>query len=68
LSSCSFGEAVTWGKYRSNDPNKLVQIWGEYSLVFPLLAAYVIELCSPRKPKNLVTHIPKFIENLENAS
>jgi deoxyhypusine synthase len=67
LSSCSFGEAVTWGKYRSNDPNKLVQIWGEYSLVFPLLAAYVIELCTPRESKNIVTHIPKFIENLENA-
>lgn len=68
LSSCSFGEAVTWGKYRSDDPNKLVQIWGEYSLVFPLLAAYVIDLCSPRNSKNIVNQILKYIENLENAS
>jgi deoxyhypusine synthase len=67
LSSCTFGEAVTWGKYRSDDPNKLVQIWGEYSLIFPLLAAYVLELCSPRKQKNFVNRFPELIENLKSA-
>lgn len=65
LSSCSFGEAVTWGKYRSDDPDKLVQIWGEYSLIFPLLVSYVIELCSPRKPKNTIDSIPEFVEKLK---
>jgi deoxyhypusine synthase len=67
LSSCSFGEAVTWGKYRSDDPNKLVQIWGEYSLIFPLLAAYVLEVSAPRKSQNIANQISKFIRNLENA-
>jgi deoxyhypusine synthase len=67
LSSCTFGEAVTWGKYRSADPHKLVQIWGEYSIIFPLLAAYVIELCPPRKQKKVVTLLTEFIETLENA-
>jgi len=66
LSSCTFGEAVTWGKYRTDDPGKLVQIWGEYSMVFPLLAAYAIELCPPRRPKNYVDQLPKFISILEN--
>ncbi len=67
LSSCTFGEAVTWGKYRSDDPNKLVQIWGEYSIIFPLLAAYVIEGCKIRKSKNIIKKLPEFIRNLDKA-
>lgn len=42
LSGSTFGEAVTWGKYCSVDDTKLVQIWGEYSVIFPLLSAYVM--------------------------
>ena len=53
LSSCTFGEAVTWGKYEAADEAKLVQIWGEYSAVFPLLAAYVIDRCKARRPRRL---------------
>lgn len=67
LSSCTFGEAVTWGKYRSDDPNKLVQIWGEYSIIFPLLAAYVIETCSPCKHKNIIKTLPELIKKLNKA-
>jgi deoxyhypusine synthase len=67
LSSCTFGEAVTWGKYRAADEDKLVQIWGEYSMVFPLLAAYVIDLCSSHDPKNLVSRMPSFRSRLESA-
>ena len=29
LSGCTFSESVTWGKYRSADEERLVQIWGE---------------------------------------
>jgi len=67
LSSCTFGEAVTWGKYQKDDPDKLVQIWGEYSIIFPLLAAYVLEICPHRTPRNLSAQIPEFIQTLENA-
>ena len=48
LSSCTFGEAVTWGKYQQADEANLVQVWGEYSIIFPLLAAYVTDLCPNR--------------------
>ena len=48
LSGCTFGEAVTWGKYRAADEDKLVQIWGEYSIIFPLLVAYVLDQCAPK--------------------
>ena len=53
LSACTFGEAVTWGKYRSADEARLVQIWGEYSYIFPMLAAYVIDRCEPREKRRL---------------
>jgi deoxyhypusine synthase len=65
LSGCTFGEAVTWGKYHSNDEEKLVQIWGEYSIIFPLLAAYVLENCQKHQPRNTISQIPFYVETLE---
>jgi len=53
LSSCTFGEAVTWGKYEKADEAKLVQIWGEYSYIFPLLALFVMERCEGRPLRRL---------------
>ncbi len=67
LSSCTFGEAVTWGKYREANEDKLVQIWGEYSIVFPILAAFVMQKNAPRQRKNLIASLPHFIEKLEAA-
>jgi len=67
LSSCTFGEAVTWGKYRATGEDKLVQIWGEYSVIFPLLAAYVFNQCENRKQKNMVTRMPEIIHKLGSA-
>lgn len=67
LSSCTFGEAVTWGKYQKADKDKLVQIWGEYSIIFPILAAYVMNQCETRSPKNIVSKIPEFICKLDSV-
>ncbi|MFC1853965.1 deoxyhypusine synthase family protein [candidate division CSSED10-310 bacterium] len=58
LSSCTFGEAVTWGKYRVDNSAELVQIWGEYSILFPLMACYVLETCSTRTHKNILSNLP----------
>jgi deoxyhypusine synthase len=65
LSSCTFGEAVTWGKYSSAEEDKLVQIWGEYSVIFPLLTAYVLDQCENRSLKNIVSKMPLFLKQLE---
>ncbi len=67
LSGCTFGESVTWKKYRSADQTKLVQIWGEYSLLFPILAAYVMETSERRPPRSLVPGMPERVQNLEKA-
>ncbi|RQW11386.1 hypothetical protein EH222_00865, partial [candidate division KSB1 bacterium] len=65
LSSCTFSEAVTWGKYKEVREDKLVQIWGEYSIIFPLLVAFVVENCRPKTPKRLVGALPDFTTQLE---
>ncbi len=67
LSGCTFSESVTWGKYRDADEHKLVQIWGEYSVIFPLLAAYVIDCAPVKASKQIATHLPAYIAKLEQA-
>ena len=67
LSGCTFGESVTWGKYRAAETEKLVQIWGEYSVVFPLLAAFVLDRCETRRPRNLVSLMTEYRKKLERA-
>jgi deoxyhypusine synthase len=65
LSGCTFSESVTWGKYHSADDRKLIQIWGEYSVIFPLLAAYVFDNCPVRKARAVASRMPGFIAALE---
>jgi deoxyhypusine synthase len=67
LSGCTFSEAVTWGKYRSVDEEKMVQIWGEYSVIFPILAAYVLAKCAKRPLKHIAAQLPQYAEKLEQA-
>ncbi len=67
LSSCTFSEAVTWGKYRSTGDDKLVQIWGEYSIIFPLLVGYVLDQCPDRSQKNIIARMPALIDKLAGA-
>ncbi len=67
LSGCTFGEAVTWGKYKSDEKERLVQIWGEYSLVFPILSAYVMDVCGQRPSRNLAGQFPDMIEKLKSV-
>jgi deoxyhypusine synthase len=67
LSSCTFGEAVTWGKYQRDDHDNLVQVWGEYSMIFPLLAAYVLAVCAPRAPKKICDQMNRLNRLLDQA-
>jgi deoxyhypusine synthase len=67
LSSCTFGEAVTWGKYQHADESNLVQIWGEYSIIFPLLAAYVIDSCDARPVKAICQEMAQRVKRMEDA-
>ena len=68
LSACTFGEAVTWGKYRCTGRDRLVQIWAEYSVVFPLLVAFVLDTCEARPHRRLVERLPAQAETLKAAN
>ena len=65
LSGCTFGEGVTWGKYQAVDDLSLVQIWGEYSVLFPLVAAFVLEKSGDRPGKRLTGRISGMREALK---
>lgn len=67
LSGCTFGEAVTWGKYHHADEANLVQVWGEYSIVFPLLAAYVLDVCAARPARRICDQMADRLQRLEAA-
>jgi deoxyhypusine synthase len=67
LSGCTFSESVTWGKYSSADEERLVRIWGEYSVIFPILAAYLLDNCENKSSKKIVSRMPEYIENLEHT-
>ncbi len=63
LSGCTFGEAVTWGKYK--DAHKgLVQVWGEVSVIAPLIFWYANEKCKPRPLKCLLDKKKEFYDRL----
>lgn len=65
LSGCTLSEGVSWGKYKKSSPD-LVQIFGEYSVVFPLIAGYVLEVCKPRKHKRLMEKKDGMLEKLKS--
>ena len=67
LSGCTFGEAVTWRKYRTADEESLVQIWGEYSVIFPLLAVYALDKCKGRPYRMLTKRISGMADKLGRA-
>ncbi len=67
LSSCTFSESVTWGKYHRADEINLVQVWGEYSVIFPLLAAFVLAECKTRRPRRLGDDLADRVARLEAA-
>lgn len=63
LSGCTFGEAVTWGKYK--DAGKgLVQVWGEVSVIAPIIFWYAAERCKERQNKKLMERKKEFYEKL----
>lgn len=67
LSGCTFGESVTWGKYRGAEEDKLVQTRSDYSVLFPLPGAYALEACDNRPPVDLVPDMHSMVKRLEDA-
>ncbi|MHA1743711.1 MAG: deoxyhypusine synthase family protein [Candidatus Heimdallarchaeota archaeon] len=64
LSGCTFNEGVTWGKYKAVNKN-LIQIWGEMSLIIPIIVGYIIENCRKRPSRQVIKHKSKYLEKLK---
>ena len=64
LSGCTFSEAVSWGKYKTANEKNLVQLWAEYSLVFPLIVAYTLEKSNKRNSQEIVRRLPNMSDHL----
>jgi len=64
LSGATLGEAVSWEKYVDANSPGLIQIWGEYSPIFPILVGYVLEECKSRSHKRLMDSKTEFYERL----
>ncbi len=67
LSGCTFSEAVTWHKYKKADERSLIQIWGEYAVIFPMLALYALDRCAKRKPRRLYDDLDELDKKLTDS-
>jgi deoxyhypusine synthase len=64
LSGATPSEAVSWGKI---DPDKLpdtVVCYVDSTIAMPLIAAYVMTRCKPRKQRRLYARLPTLVEGL----
>jgi deoxyhypusine synthase len=66
LSGATPAEAVSWGKI---DPDKLpdtVVCYLDSTVAMPLIAAYVLARCKPRKPRRLYKRLPEMVARLRS--
>src|SRR5579885_2762681 len=66
LSGATPNEAVSWGKI---DPDKLpdtVVCYVDSTVAMPLIAAYVLTKCKPRKPRRLYRSLPAMVDRLRD--
>jgi deoxyhypusine synthase len=64
LSGATPSEAVSWGKI---DPDKLpdaVVAYVDSTVALPLVGAYVMARCKPRKPRRLYDRLPAMVDKL----
>src|SRR3954470_13641495 len=66
LSGATPSEAVSWGKI---DPDKLpdtVVCYLDSTVAMPLIGAYVLARCKPRKPRRLYQRLPEMVARLRS--
>jgi len=66
LSGATLQEGKSWGKVKTSHEN-LVTVYGDASISFPLLCAYVISKHKPRQPKRLYAKLKDYYEKLKNT-
>src|SRR5438270_1235703 len=67
LSGATPSEAVSWGKIKPDQLNSAVVIYGQSTIVLPLLTAYVVSKARPRPRKELFAMREELLKELKEA-
>src|SRR5438874_2783016 len=67
LSGATPSEAVSWGKIKPDQLNSTVVIYGDSTIVLPLITAYAVTKAQPRPRKELFAQREKLLQELREA-
>jgi len=65
LSGATLQEGKSWGKVKDSHQDMVV-VYGDTTILFPLLALYVISNQKARKPRRLYKKLDKFYNKIQN--
>ncbi len=64
LSGATLQEGKSWGKIKTSHSGNVI-VYGDASVYFPLLCAYAISECKPRKQKRIFANKTKWMKEME---
>ena len=67
LSGATPSEAVSWGKIKPDQLNSAVVIYGDSTIVLPLITAYAVTKAQPRPRKELFARREEMLQELKEA-
>jgi deoxyhypusine synthase len=65
LSGATLQEGKSWGKIKTSHKGNVI-VYGDASVYFPILCAYILSECSPRKIKMFYKNKNKWVEELKD--
>ncbi|MDQ6644599.1 MAG: deoxyhypusine synthase family protein, partial [Chloroflexota bacterium] len=67
LSGATPSEAVSWGKIKPDQLNSAVVIYGDSTIVLPLITAYAVTKAQPRPRRELFAKREELVQELKEA-
>ena len=67
LSGATPSEAVSWGKIKADQLSSTVVIYGDSTIVLPLITAYAVTRARPRPRRELFARREQLLEELKQA-
>ena len=64
LSGATLQEGKSWGKIKTSHSGNVI-VYGDASVYFPILCAYAISECKPRKQKRIFAHKTKWMKEMK---
>jgi deoxyhypusine synthase len=64
LSGATIQEGKSWGKIKTSHKNNVI-VYGDSSICFPIIAAYVLSECKKRPTKRLLSKKNAWVEDMK---